>query len=414
MMPYPWFNFAVALAIGLLIGLERERGKGEGPTQRPAGIRTFALAALLGAIATLLGGALLLGISTGCVAALAALSYFRSQDPDRGLTTEIGLVAAPLLGGLAMSDALLASGLGALVAVIFASKVPLHGFARSVLTASEVRDGLVLAVATLVIWPLLPNRYIGPLQALNPHNIWLLVVLVLALGVCGHVATRALGSRFGLPIVGFASGFISSTATIVSMAGRAIKDPASLQAAVAGAAFSTVSTFVQMALLLFTISQPTFARMAPALTAGGFAMGIYGLVFALRGLKADDTEPSEPGRMFSIGTALGLAAMMAVMMVVAAGLNDWLGESGVTIGAAVAGFVDTHSAAMSVASLAASAKLTALEGVPPILAAMTTNALAKVVMAAGVGSTAFAMRIIPGLVLSLVAAWAVAVPMILG
>ena len=97
-VPSPWFNFAVALAIGLLIGLERERTKGEGPARRPAGIRTFALATLLGAIAIHVGGALLLTVSVGSVAALTALSFVYSQDPDRGLTTEMGLVAAPLLG----------------------------------------------------------------------------------------------------------------------------------------------------------------------------------------------------------------------------------------------------------------------------------------------------------------------------
>ena len=181
---------------------------------------------------------------------LTALSYVQSHDPDPGLTTEVGLMATPLIGGLAMSDRLVASGLGVAVAVVFAAKTPLHGFVRRVLTDIEVNDGLVFAVATLVIWPQLPDRYLGPLQALNPHNIWLLVILVLALGACGHVATRALGPRLGLPIAGFASGFVSSTATIGSMAARAAKDPASMRAAVAGAAFSTVATFIQLACIM--------------------------------------------------------------------------------------------------------------------------------------------------------------------
>jgi asparagine N-glycosylation enzyme membrane subunit Stt3 len=94
----PWYNLAVALGIGLLIGLERERSKGEGPTRRPAGIRTFALASLLGAVATHLGGTLLLAVALAGVIALTALSYLRSHDTDHGLTTEIGLLIAPLLG----------------------------------------------------------------------------------------------------------------------------------------------------------------------------------------------------------------------------------------------------------------------------------------------------------------------------
>ena len=221
MLTAPWLNFAVALGIGLLIGLERERSKGEGPTRRPAGIRTFALGALLGAIATHLGGVPLLAVATTALMVLTALSYFRGHDEDPGLTTEIGLITTPLLGGIAMSDTLLASGLGVALAVVFAAKTPLHGFVRRTLTAAEVTDGLVFAVATLLIWPQLPDRYLGPLQSLNPHSIWLLVILVLALGASGHVATRVLGARFGLPIAGLASGFVSSTATIGTMAGRA-------------------------------------------------------------------------------------------------------------------------------------------------------------------------------------------------
>jgi uncharacterized membrane protein (DUF4010 family) len=410
----PWFNFAVALALGLLIGLERERSKGDGPDRRPAGIRTFALAALLGAIATHLGGVSLLAIATGGVMVLSALSYLRSRETDPGLTTEVGLMTVPLLGGLAMSDTYLASGLGVAVAVVFAAKAPLHSFVKGVLSDSEVKDGLVFAVASLVIWPQLPDRFLGPLQALNPHSIWLLVVLVLALGACGHVATRALGPRFGLPIAGLASGFVSSTATIGAMAARATKDPTSMRASVAGAALSTVATFAQMALVLLAISQATLVLLVPALAAGGLAAAIYGLAFAVRALRSNDVPASEPGRAFNVGTALGLAAMMAVMLVIAAALKQWLGEAGVVVGATVAGFVDTHSAAISVASLAASDKLTPQEAVVPILAAMTSNAMAKIVMAVGAGGRGFALRIVPGIVLSIAAAWAGGLPMILG
>ena len=260
--------------------------------RRPAGIRTFALGALLGAIATHLGGVPLLAVATTALMVLTALSYIRGHDEDPGLTTEIGLITTPLLGGVAMSDTLLASGLGAALAVVFAAKTPMHGFVRRTLTTAEVTDGLVFAVATLLIWPQLPDRYLGPLQSLNPHSIWLLVILVLALGPSGHIATRVLGARFGLPIAGLASGFVSSTATIGAMAGRAAKDPASMSAAVAAAAFSTVATVIQLALLLLTITRSTFVLMAPALAAGATAAAIYGIAFALRGVAPDGAQQS--------------------------------------------------------------------------------------------------------------------------
>jgi len=407
-MTSPWFNFLVALIVGMLIGVERERSKGVSSDRRPAGIRTFSLAALVGAVAVHLGGIPLLAVALGGVAVLTALSYVRGPESDPGLTTEIGLIATPLLGGLAMSDPLLSAGLGAVIAVVFAAKAPLHGFVTRVLTGPEVKDGLIFAVATLVIWPMLPDRGLGPMQAINPHSIWFLVVLMLALGAGGHIATRMLGARFGLPIAGLASGFVSSTATIGSMAGRVAADPASMKAAVGGAAFSTVATFVQMALLLLTVSEPTLIRMAPALAAGAIMAALYGLAFSLRGIAANEGALPEPGQVFSFGTALGLAVMMAVMLVIAAVLKDRFGEAGVIAGATVAGFVDTHSAAISVASLAAGGKLTPREALPAILAAMTSNTLAKIAVAVGMGSNGFAVRIVPGLILSIAAAWAVA------
>lgn len=407
----PWYNLAVALGIGLLIGLERERSKGDGPTRRPAGIRTFALASLLGAVATHLGGTILLAVAMAGVIALTAMAYVRSQDTDHGLTTEIGLLIAPLLGALAMAEPLLAAGLAAAVAVLFAAKAPLHGFVKGALTDAEVKDGLVFAIATLIIWPLVPDRQLGPFGAINPHNIWLLVILMLAIGAAGHAASRLLGARYGLPVAGLAAGFVSSTATIGSMAARVAKDPASMGPAVAGAAFSTCATFLQMALLLFTTSQPTLLAIAPMLTAGALVAAAYGLVFALRPSASRDIQEAEPGRAFSPAAALGLAAMMALMLAVSAAMKDWFGETGVIAGAAVAGIVDTHSAGISVASLVATGSLSAEAAIAPILAAMTTNAAAKIAMAISLGTRSFALRIIPGIVLSMLAAWTVAAVM---
>jgi uncharacterized membrane protein (DUF4010 family) len=408
----PWYNLAVALGIGLLIGLERERSKGDGPTRRPAGIRTFALASLLGAVSTHLGGTVLLAVALAGVIALTALSYAWSHDSDRGLTTEIGLLIAPLLGALAMAEPLLAAGLAAAVAVVFAAKAPLHGFVKGALTDAEVKDGLVFAIATLVIWPLVPDRQLGPFDAINPHNVWLLVILMLAIGAAGHAATRLLGARYGLPVAGFAAGFVSSTATIGAMASRVAKDPASMGPAVAGAAFSTCATFLQMALLLFTTSQATLLAMAPMLVAGTVVAAVYALVFALRPSASRDIQGAEPGRAFSPAAALGLAGMMALMLVVSAAMKDWFGETGVIAGAAVAGIVDTHSAGISVASLVATGGLSAEAAIVPILAAMTTNAAAKIAMAVTLGTRGFAVRIVPGVVLSMLAAWAVAAVML--
>ncbi len=250
-------NLAVALGLGLLIGAERERRKGEGPLRSPAGIRTFTVTSLTGAISFMVGGKVLLATATAGVAILTTAAYWRGHEDDPGLTTEIALILTALLGGLAMQQPALAGGLAVTVAVLLAARSPLHRFVGSVLTEDELKDALIFAGATLVVLPLVPDRPMGPYGALNPHSIWILVILIIAISAAGYLAVRMVGSRFGLPIAGLASGFISSTATIGAMGARAAKTTAVLAAAVAGAVLSTIATIVQMALVLAATSTTT-------------------------------------------------------------------------------------------------------------------------------------------------------------
>lgn len=407
-MDTAWINYAVALGIGLLIGLERERSKGEGPARGPAGIRTFALASLLGAAAIALGGVVLLAVAIAAAALLTALSYTRTRTSDPGLTTEIGLLIVPILGALAMSDPLFAAGLGVAVAVLFAAKAPLHGLAKGALSDAEIRDGLVFAIATLVIWPLLPDRPIGPYSVVNPHRIWLVVIFVLAIGAAGHAASRIFGRRRGLALIGLTAGFVSSTAAIGAMAGYVARDPATRNSAVAGGMFSTLATFIQMAILLSTVSPATLVVLAPGLFAGALVAAFYAAIFALRSAPPIESIAGSPGRAFGAGTALGLAALVAGGSVLTAALEQAFGEPGVIGAVAVAGIFDAHAAGVSVASLVAADTLEPRNALLPILAAMTSNAAAKVALAIALGSREFARLLVPGVVGSMAAAWAVA------
>ncbi|MGZ5829292.1 MAG: MgtC/SapB family protein, partial [Xanthobacteraceae bacterium] len=213
----------MALGIGLIIGAERERRKGEGPSRSPAGIRTFAITSLAGAISFIVGGQVLLAVETAGVIILTAAAYWRGHEDDPGLTTEIALIVTSLLGGLSMQQPALAAGLAVIVAVLLAARSRLHSFVRLVLTEDELQDALIFAGATLVVLPLVPDLPMGPYGALNPHSIWILVILVMAISAVGYLAVRILGARFGLPIAGLASGFISSTATIGAMGARVAK-----------------------------------------------------------------------------------------------------------------------------------------------------------------------------------------------
>jgi len=404
-------NLATALGCGLLIGAERERRKGQGAAREPAGIRTFATASLGGALATLTGGPWLLMAAVLAVGALTAVAYWRSVQTDPGLTTEIALVVTVMLGGLAVEQPLIAAGLAVGMTVLLALKGPLHRFVGQALSEDEVKDALVFAAATLILLPLLPDRPMGPFGALNPHTIWLVVVLVMAVGGAGHAAVRLVGPRFGLPMAGLVSGFISSTATIAAFGVRAVKAPDLLRPAAAGAVLSSVATIAQMALILAAASPATLRVMAVPLLAAGAVALIYGFGFTLLALRGQTAHELSPGRAFSLSTALIFAATVAVITVGAAALRDQFGQNGVLAAAALGGLADTHAAAISVAALVAAGSIAPHEAVLPILAALTTNTASKMLFAVASRSPRYALAVAPGLVLILAAAWIAALLM---
>ena len=388
-----------------MIGAERERRKGVGPSRSPAGIRTFAVTSLAGAVSFLVGGGALLAIMTAGVIILTAVAYWRGHEVDPGLTTEIALILAALLGGLSMQQPMLAAGLGVIVAVLLAARSRLHHFVRSVLTEEELNDALVFAGATLVILPLVPDRAMGPFGAINPHSIWILVILVMAISGTGYIAVRLLGMKFGLPISGLASGFISSTATIGAMGARAAKATDVLAAAVAGAVLSTIATIVQLALVLAATNIATFQVLSVPLICAGLIAVVYGIIFTVRALQQKTASEAQGGRAFSLSTALAFGLTLCSILLAAAALREWFGETGIIIAAALAGFIDTHSAAISAASLVASGKMSATDAVFPILAGFSTNTFSKMVLAGISGGFSFALRVIPGLIVVALAAW---------
>ncbi|MBX3500223.1 MAG: MgtC/SapB family protein [Alphaproteobacteria bacterium] len=400
-------RFAGALAIGLLVGAERERRKGEDQTHSPAGVRTFAIASLSGAVALEIGGVPMLIAASVAIFGLTAVAYFHSSREDPGLTTEAALVAMPSLGALSLREPAAAGAIAVVMTVLLAFRSDIHHFVRSVLTADELRDGLVLGAAALVILPLMPDRPMGPWEAINPRTIWLIVILVMAIGALGHVAVRIVGPRFGLPIAGFAGGFVSSTATIAAMGERATKEPQSLRPIVAGAVLSTVATVVQLAIIVAAFHRPTLIALAIPLALAGAVAVLYGLFFAWHAARAE--EPRDVGtdeRAFNPLTALLLAAIVAIVLLASAALKEWLGEAGLVIAAAAGGLADAHAGAASVTSMAASGRISPQEASWPILAAFTSNSVVKCVIAATYGGATYASRVVPGVILVSIAAWA--------
>lgn len=398
-------NFLVALGIGLLVGAEREHNQsGSENGNAIAGVRTFTIASLLGAVSITLNFWLLL-VTLACVAIFSATAYVTKKNGDPGLTTELTLLLTVILGALAMTQPALAAGLAVIVAILLAAKEPLHGFVKVAINKSELNDFLILAAATLIVLPLVPNQAIGPYNAINPYNLWLVVILVMLITAVGHVALRSFGGRIGLPITGLVSGFVSSLATIGAMGERAKENPSLRDAAVSGAILSNLATIVQLALLIVAISPATLQVLAAPLIFGGLSVVIYGLLFAFNTLNQKSEEMAQRGQLVSVKAALLLALVIGVVLLFSAMLQDWFGQAGLVIASGTAGLADAHAPSISVASLVANGKLSAEDAVLPILVAFSLNAVSKVVMSVVSGGRAYASKLIPAIVLQVLAVW---------
>jgi len=191
-------GLGVGLGVGLLIGLERERNKGIGPARAVAGVRTFAILGLTGAVASLIGPTGIY-ISGFFISLAMAVSYRRTHRDDPGLTTEAAMLLTFLLGVLAVSSPEVAASLGVIVAILLASKQKLHQISRQWLTEAELQDLLMLAASAFVVLPLLPDHAIDPWDAINPRRRWVLVVAIMAFASIGYLALRIFGTRFGWP-----------------------------------------------------------------------------------------------------------------------------------------------------------------------------------------------------------------------
>lgn len=407
-----WLNLAVALGIGLLIGAERERKKAAAGERRKdhlgtssiAGVRTFTIASLLGAVSTAINPWLLI-VSIVCITVFVASASFVSKDENPSLTTEVSLVFTVILGGLAMTEAGLAASLGVAVAILLAAKEPIHWFVRGAVTKEEMSDFFVLAAATLIVLPIVPNASIGPFDAINPRNLWLIVIFVMLIGALSHIALRLLGSRAGLPVVGLVSGFISSIATISAMGGRVTKTPELMGTAVAGATLSSLSTILQLVLLLAAIHPPTLQALLMPLLFGGMSIVIYGVLITLHSFHGNGVQLNDTGRSFSVKTAVILAIIIAVALLISAGLKMWFGQAGLVLASGVAAIADVHAATISVASLALSAKLLPHDAVIPILVAFSVNSTSKVVAAYLTGGKMFAQKVTLGLLIQVSSIW---------
>lgn len=396
---------AVALGCGLLVGIERERRKGSGPTRSFAGLRTFAVSSVAGAAAALtqIGGLVVTGALL--VAGLTLLAYQRDRSGDPGATTEVALLLTYLIGVLCVWSLPLAAGLAVGLTGLLAGRERLHRFARQWLRPGEVRDGIVLAALALMALPLVPDQ---PLWGtpLNPHKVVQLVVLLLGVQSLAHLAARLLAARHAVAVSALASGFVSSTATIATL-GLAVRQQGALPRLMAGGGLlSCVSTQVQVLLVAAAMQPAWLARLwLPALLGGGLvaAWGWWlvrgaptdGEGLAVSSPRVEGLATRSSDRMFSLPGAAAVAALLSGIQLAVHALQRWLGDAGLVAGALVAALADLHAALAAV--FAATQPMPDGVGVWAVAAALLVHAASKSLTAGLTGGWAYLRWLAPGL-----------------
>ena len=390
-------SLSTALGIGLLVGTVRERHHAPDRIGK-AGLRTHALLALTGALAAGFGTGTLL-VALAAVAALAVAGYRAGGAAhDPGLTGEVAMLVSVLLGAVAQQSPALAAGLGVLVAVLLWAKAPLRRLSQELISEREVQDGLLLAASALVILPLLPDRAVDPWGVLQLSTLWKIVVLIMATGMLGHVARRAVGARRGLPVAGFFSGFASSTAAVVSFGHLSRAQPALAAASASAALLANLASVLLLVAVVAAVSPALVHAIAWPMAgacAGLLLVAAHGL---LRG-NVDGLPAGPEPRAFRISHALVIALVIAAVMLLAEALHRLFGDAGAMTGAIVAALAELQAAAATIARMAATGDLTAAQAAWGMVGLLAAMSLSKGVIAFVSGGPAYGRQVVLGLVL---------------
>ena len=382
-------RLAVALAIGLLVGLERGwRTRDEESGQRVAGFRTFALSGLLGGVAAALSQLsdpiVLAAISLGYFGAMAAFYWLEAKL--EGVLSVTSVVAGALtfaLGAYAVLGELsVAIGVAVAMTLLLALREQLHNWVQS-LTWEEIRSALILLAMTFLLLPVLPRQPVDPWGVLNPYEIWLFAIMIAAISFGGYVAVRAFGDRLGVLMAAAAGGLASSTAATLSLARMGRDDPASAR---------LISAAILIAGLVMAVRVGVVAALLNPALIQGLAGPIGGLILAMaagavlllltgqRDSRAPKLEISSP---LDLATALRLAAFIAAVTIAVEFARRWLGSGAVLAVAALSGVADVDAVTVSMARQAGGTGFDIAS--LAIIAAVAVNTVSKAVMAAVVG-----------------------------
>jgi uncharacterized membrane protein (DUF4010 family) len=403
-----FYRLSVALAIGLMIGIERGwtmRGEGEG--ERTAGMRTLALTGLLGGVTGALAretqnGTVLVGLVFAAFALV--MGYLRSREMTKdgtfGATTLVATLVALMLGVLAvMADPRAAAAAGVAATALLALKTVLHGWLKR-LTWEELRAGLVLLAMTLILLPLLPNRPMGPLEAINPHELWLMTILIAAVSFAGYIAMKWFDGRSGAIVSGVAGGLVSSTAVTLSFARLAREHPEKGRVLAAGMLLAGMTMMGRVLLVAGSVNAELIPWLLLPLGSAALATGGLAAWHLWTGKRDSGEAPLELKNPFELATVLKFGGFLALIMLAAKGLTAIAGERGLFALAAASGIADVDAITLTFARLGGE-DLASQSAAAGILIACAVNTISKAALAWFAGGRIPGVRLATGSALAI-------------
>lgn len=390
-------SFATALGLGLLVGLQREWVH-----NRVAGIRTFALLTLLGALSGLLGiyfGGWVIAAALLAFAGMVMLGNLAEQKRnalDSGLTTEMAMLVMFSAGIITvMGQQIIAMMIAGSVMVLLQSKKALHGMVDKI-GENDLREIGRLVLVGLVILPALPNREMGFFNVLNPFSIWLMVVLIVGISLAAYLAGKFLGGGKGPFVAGLIGGLISSTATTMALARRS-RNPAACGPSLAAITLIASSVvFIRVIGEIAMVAPAHFLQMLPPLLAMLSWFAVVAFVVHRRALKsAARSEDEQPPS--GLGSAILFGLLYAIVLLAVAAARAYFGTAGLYIAAVISGLTDMDAITLSTANLVNTAHLDTNTAWRMILLAGLANLFFKMALAAILGARAFVIPVLLGL-----------------
>lgn len=393
-------EFLTALAIGLLMGLERERN----PTAK-AGLRTFALVALAGAAAAMLAGVLgapsIIVVGLGAVALTMIAAYYHHHEPihdlDPGTTTIAAVIVCYLLAVMALTGY---TQLAAIIAILTTSllyfKTELHGAAHK-LERRDLVSILQFAVVAFVALPLLPDQKFGPYGALNPHHIWFMVVLISGVSLAGYAALRFIGRDHGAVLLGLFGGLVSSTATTLAYSRYARNESDLTTLATTVVISANLILLVRLTVLAAIVAPASLGVLAPVMaTALVAGIAVCALGWRSNATPSELTIP-EIKNPTELRTALGFAGLYAAVLLLTAWLVDVAGSNGVYTAALISGLTDVDAITLSSLRLYSLGTLSGSQVAISIVLAVSANSAFKLGVVRVVGGSELFRRCLPAM-----------------